>query len=150
MNSLQILFFKILATIITLSILSSCQDDIPLQEPPQPIDYSYKIDISSPELNQTYNIGDTISIEVDFISETDEYVHNIQLAIVSADSSKEIYDVQSHVHVPESYAYSDKIILTNSLIQEQGSEWLCIGSMWDHSANPETISDTIRFQILKQ
>lgn len=150
MNSLQILFSKILVSIITLSIFSSCQEEILIEEPIQAIDYSYKIDISSPELNQIYNIGDTISIEVVFISETDEYVHNIQLAIVSADSSKDIYDVQSHVHVPESYAYSDKIILTSSLIQEQGSELLCIGTIWDHSANPETTSDTIRFQILEE
>lgn len=151
MNSYQIPFFSLLAgTLVIIFGISSCQPEEPINEPYEPTDYGYAIDINSPLPNTIYQVNDTIPISIDFKSETGEIVHYLAVQIYqSSDSTNSIYSVTAHQHVPDLFSYNDICVLKDTSKISAGENWTIEAALWSHEIDPDTIRLTKAFKIVQ-
>lgn len=143
MNSYPTQFFRIttFSFALMLTCLWSCNQDEPLTDNTEQIDYGYTISIESPSESSIYSFGDTLPISIMFSSTTGEIVHNIGVEIYDK-SSKDIYlySVQSHQHVPDFFHYMDDFVLKDTSKIEFDEEWILKASMWSHELMGDTVS----------
>jgi len=143
MNSYPTQFFRItsFAFALMLVCLCACNQNEPLPDITEPIDYGYTIDIKSPPGNSMYSVGDTLPISIRFSSTTGEIVHNISVEIYNKKSENIfLYSVQSHQHVPDFFEYTDDFVLKDTSKIETGEEWILKAAMWSHEVKGDTVS----------
>lgn len=143
MNSYPTQFFRMTyyAFAFMLVCLCACNEDEPLPDNTEPIDYGYTIDIKSPSENSIYSVGDTLPISIRFSSTTGEIVHNIGVEIYNKSAeSIFLYSVQSHQHVPDFFEYADDFVLKDTSKIETGEEWILKAAMWSHEIDGDTVS----------
>lgn len=148
MNLYQIPFFKVsIVTILFITFLSACEPEYPVVIP-EPTDYGYKIDLKSPMEGSTYQLGDTLPILLDFLSETGEIVHYVGVDVFqTSNRSNSLYSVTAHQHVFDIFTYSDICILDDTAKISNSSDWIIEASLWSHEINPDTVKVARIFQI---
>lgn len=142
MNSYPTQFFRITSFPFALILvcLCACNEDEPLPDNTEPIDYGYTIDIKSPSGNGMYSVGDTLPISIRFSSTTGEIVHNISVEIYSKTLQNNfLYSVQSHQHVPDFFEYTDDFVLKDTSKIETDEEWILKAAMWSHEISGDTV-----------
>ncbi|MCB0514557.1 MAG: hypothetical protein R2798_14150 [Chitinophagales bacterium] len=125
----------------------ACKKDDNTDNKPQAIDYGYVIEIQKPQANTVYHWGDTLFLAINFLSETQEYVHNVRVEIQN-ETNESLYAVQTHVHVPEKYNYADYLWLNDTVKLEEKINWYCKAAVWSHETNAVATIDSLFFQII--
>lgn len=150
MNLSPIQSFKekaILGLVILLSFSACNTDDTPAEPMVTPVDYSYKVVINQPVENQVYSLGDTLPLNLSFISETNEIVHNIKVEVLNTDNTQDLYRVESHVHVDAQFDYTGYIVLDDTTALGGIENWYCKGAMWSHEENAKIVVDSVFFKV---
>jgi hypothetical protein len=102
----------------------------------------------SPGAGTSHPPGDTLALEVDFRSETNEIEHNVSVRVQArALPDITLYAVQSHVHRTGSYEYRDFLVLKDTALLNRYQDWLCIASVWSHDTDAVVRSDSVIFRV---
>ena len=127
--------------VLILICLSACNEDEPLPDNTEPIDYGYTIDIKSPPEISIYSVGDTLPISIRFSSTTGEIVQNIGMKIYNKNfESIFLYSLQAQQHVPDFFEYNDYYVLKDTSKIEAGEKWILKAAMWSLEIGGDTIS----------
>lgn len=151
MNLYPIRSFKSVVLLLLIFSLSlNCKKDQPVEEMEVPFDYGYQAEIISPSPDTFLAIGDTLPLAIDFISATNEIVHNIRVEIHRKNQmSDQLYKVQSHVHQPVKFEYRDQVHLKGDATEDDAGDWLILASVWSHYPEDPVTTDTVEFHILR-
>lgn len=135
-------FFLIAVTFSLLNIFA-CKDD----DEPTSI-YEYHVHIHEPSAT-TFQLGDTLDIEVEFESHTGEPVHHINVRIYNKATDVEVYNlpVEPHIHdLSGAYTYADKFVLSSANGLSKG-DWILEGKVWGHEDGLEETTEKVEFHI---
>lgn len=132
-----------------LALASAGCKHVEMPPPDTTDDYQYTAEILSPTAGMHFRAGDTLLLEVQFRSGTDEIVHNVHVRIQALEMPEiSFYSVQSHVHRTGSYRYRDQLVLQDTALIRQYPDWRCIASVWSHAPDAEISSDSLQIRLL--
>jgi len=135
-------FIFIFISAILALLYVSCKDEISV-----PI-YNYTVSILQPD-SLPKHLGDTLDINVEFVSHTGEAVHHINVRIFNKATNAEVYNlpVEPHVHdVTGSHTYSDQFVLSAAHGLSEG-DWVLEGKVWGHEDSIEETTSRVEFHI---
>ncbi len=150
----------LLCTIINVFFIMSCSnsDDNPVGSSnpistgntnPAANNFDYQIKITSPN-KIAKNIDESITIEIEFKSNTGKVVHYIEIRIYNKSNNKEIYKEPSNNHVDDSsglYNFNDNFVLSENNGVSVNTNWVLEAKVWGTNANEADVIKTLEFQV---
>lgn len=112
-------------------------------------DFDYRIDINSPSV-EAKQLGDSMHIHVDFVSELDAIVHHANVRIFSKTTGVEVYNAPGEAHVHEesgTFSWHDDFNLTEANGILGHSDWILEAKVWGHSEGLEEVVKSIEFHV---
>lgn len=133
--------FLFLGLLFGLFMFNACKDDDSdtTKEP------DYHAHIHSPAANSTYELGDTVNIEVDFEDHNGGTVHHINVRIFNKTTGTEIYNQPSeaHVHSSMSYTFTGEKVLDSVTPGTYTLE----AKVWGHDDGVSEASSSVDFTV---
>lgn len=133
---------SIISTFIILLVFGCDKDDHS--------SFEYHAHIHSPIAGSEFNQDDSLHIDVEFESHTNNTVHHINVKIVNSDTNQEVYNKPAHAHVHKTsgqYEYHDKIRLDASSGFAKGSTYILRAKVWGPDDGEEEEISEIGFKI---
>jgi len=153
----KIYLFYTLIVVFFLTTCSSNDDNLTGNSNTFPIDnttpdsavtgFEYQVQISSPNTADK-TIDDTISINVEFKSNTGNIVHYIEIRIYNKLDQTEIYKKPSNTHVDDAsglYDFSDNFILSANNGVSSNTDWVLEARVWINDEND--VTKTLEFHV---
>ncbi|HRG69251.1 MAG: hypothetical protein JNL65_03995 [Saprospiraceae bacterium] len=136
---------KIFLTLIAFInlILFACSDD------DNQLIYDYHAHIEQPAAT-SYQLGDSLKIQINFESHTGETVHHINVRITNKATGIEVYSKPTNEHVDDpsgSFEFTDHILLNATNGFSANSSWVLEAKVWGHEDGIEEVTSKIEFTI---
>lgn len=112
--------------------------------------FEYHAHIHSPVAGTEFNQDDSLHIEVEFESHTNNTVHHINVKIVNSDNNQEVYNQPTDAHVHETsgkYEFHDKIRLDAASGFVKGGNYILRAKVWGHETGEEEEISEVGFKI---
>jgi len=120
--------FLILMCCFSVCLLNSCKET-PAEK------YDYHVHIHKPDAEDK-KMGDSMHIHVDFESETEETVHNVNVRIYDKETNEEVYNApaDSHVHGESKHEHHADFELNAANKIAGHSNYILEAKVWAHDA----------------
>ncbi|MBK8955929.1 MAG: hypothetical protein IPM34_10285 [Saprospiraceae bacterium] len=128
----------------TVLFLNSCSDD------DHDSTFDYHAHIHHPHANASFQIGDSLLIEVEFESHTNNTVHHVNVKIADESNGTVVYDKPQDAHVHETsgkYVYEDVILMGAQNGFQTGKTYKLTAKVWGHDAGEEEVISTVVFSV---
>jgi len=135
--------FSLLLLGLSIIMLSSCGDD------DEKTIYDYSATITSPD-GMDMHLDQTLNINVDFESGTEETVHHAKVRIFNKDDNTEIYNgpAGAHVHAMSGkFEYRDEFVLSEENGASAHSNWVLEAKVWGHEAGESEVVQQVEFHV---
>jgi len=110
-------------------------------------DFDYQAQIQNPTDGDIYTMGDAMTLEVDFESQTNEIVHNISVTISKADGA-EVFQMHDHVHETSGkYTLNLDVNLSDTEGYEAHTDYILEAKVWGHDDGIGEVIETVGFHV---
>lgn len=135
--------------LVACTFITSCDREEDHEHNNETSEFDYRISINSPSTEEK-NLGDTIHLHVDFISDKNATVHHANVRIFSKSSGVEVYNAPGEAHVHEQsgvFSWHDDFELTEANGILEHSDWILEAKVWGHSSGMEEVVESIEFHV---
>ncbi len=113
-----------------------------------PVSYDYHSHIMQPSTADK-NIGEVLSIAVEFESHTGEAVEHINIRIHNKANTVEVYNKPDDPHVDSGvsvYEFEDQIVLSAANGFTAG-DWVLVATVWGKDEGQDEVVETVEFHV---